>query len=693
MKCRTVLRVKRRRCDPAPPDTFKLHTSATTNGAGSADARKRSRKSKRDDDDEDGTAGLTSMLNQTSLSFLNQERKRNENDNDYDKNTIHADARGTNNNNNESVPIVFRRVTDENGNNDDDATSLKRKMEDQYEKHEHVKVVDATLDLLLPTTATTISASATATAADSASASEKTHPHKRPRINLQMVDSTIMKQQDFWNERQKNNQSAVSASASASASASQSAKSGTTSTSTSTSTANAISNTNRRAALRERMKRIATTTSASSGNQRTNKTPSKQSKSRRILDPLTKRIDESLLLLHSTSSTSSTSRTSTTASPNGNGTNGDPTHAILQHLNLLQIQSQSLTFQPSHFQPQMQSPSQIHAQSQSHKVNWQCTNGSGTILHHCALLHSVEGTRAICQFYAGVLVPPVGSAAVTDSVIDFDARDGDGRTALDVAEMAGCREVLDVLQRFSCWDADAAKDQKEDQEQEQDQDFVYDVYCLEDWSPTGDREASTSNTSGSSATHAPSDGGTNARDGNAAAGDSPSTAADDDNANDAPIVVNMRGGVGYWNEDGELVLDVFSNDDMEDSEVDEEEYDSNREDCDANDYPDDDVGLYNDDDAVDGNDDDDGDGEMGMLAKYNGDWDSDDSDYGSNDDDGIDFRNRAVDKNFFGSPYNDEDDGDYRGFMHGADSGRFGGEHNGAYMTEAYDPDRDEEDD
>jgi len=63
-------------------------------------------------------------------------------------------------------------------------------------------------------------------------------------------------------------------------------------------------------------------------------------------------------------------------------------------------------------------------------------------------------------------------------------------------------------------------------------------------------------------------------------------------------MVNMRGGVGYWNQDGELVLDVHPNDDDFDESdyLDEEEYDSNSEDCDVNDYPEDDFDFMDDDD-------------------------------------------------------------------------------------------------
>ena len=145
--------------------------------------------------------------------------------------------------------------------------------------------------------------------------------------------------------------------------------------------------------------------------------------------------------------------------------------------------------------------------------------------------------------------------------------------------------------------------------------------------------------------------------------------------------------MGYWNGDGELVLDkeFTDDDDMEDSELDEEEYDSNREDCDANDYPDADDGDGDDDDGEIGMDfgmgTGTGAGTMGIGAEDC----SDDSDYG----DEIDFRNRPIGKHMtqhcFGSPYHsDNEDADYRGNMFAATpSHRWGGDEN--YVTEVYD--------
>ena len=61
----------------------------------------------------------------------------------------------------------------------------------------------------------------------------------------------------------------------------------------------------------------------------------------------------------------------------------------------------------------------------------------------------------------------------------------------------------------------------------------------------------------------------------------------DSSTNSDPVLVQMEGGVGYWNEKGELILEtapIGYHSDIDD----EDEYDSNCEEYDGNDYPEED---------------------------------------------------------------------------------------------------------
>ncbi len=60
---------------------------------------------------------------------------------------------------------------------------------------------------------------------------------------------------------------------------------------------------------------------------------------------------------------------------------------------------------------------------------------------------------------------------------------------------------------------------------------------------------------------------------------------------DHPVLVQMRGGVGYWNEKGELILEATPNNGNDGHPLDiddDDDHDSNCEDYEGNDYPDDD---------------------------------------------------------------------------------------------------------
>jgi len=112
-----------------------------------------------------------------------------------------------------------------------------------------------------------------------------------------------------------------------------------------------------------------------------------------------------------------------------------------------------------------------------------------------------------------------------------EALDGENRTPYEAAELAGNRRVAEVLEAFG---ADMSN-------------YVYDVYCLE----VNDAET-------------------------------------DDQSQDVCMSCELQGGVGYWNEHGDLILEKQPLESEIAAEIDDEhDVDSNHEDWAGNDYPED----------------------------------------------------------------------------------------------------------
>ena len=596
---RTVLRVKRRKDDPKPPSFFKIQPQPA------------SRKRSRHDDKE--TKALTSMLGQSS--FLNTRVQGEEGSSNLPS---PAKKRGIV----ESKPIVFRRVETHT-----DRHSHKRKSHPE----DHVNVVDAVFDL-----------DGIRTTSEKQETEEKYHS-KRPRISLQMMESRIMLEKEFWQQHvakeKKKKERKIEPQSQELNESMPLGKSG----------------------LRARMRRTASGVSAASSQNSTSR-----KKSSRILDPLTKLIDDSLCSIHTNSN--------------------QQTESILQHLQLLQAHVQSMNF--------------------TKLINWQCNGGLGTILHLCALSNSVQGTQILCKLFS--------------QAIDFSCRDGDTQTAIMVARRIGASGVVEVIKAY--WnEKQENRDQYLNGNKDNDEDFVYDVYCLDEHAHQNGDDVSTktnhprphpkhhdsctpkndevlsaemlSEIDSSSTIDTPHNS-SSLKGSNDASMTTQLTAENMNDDGSIPTVVSMRGGCGYWM-DGELILDVHADSDLDDSDIDDEEYDSNREDCDANDYPDD----------IDGSDDNGhhnsfNDRETRLPSSRFSDRDSNlDSDSDESEIDIIDFRNRPVDLGHLkigGSTHgfaanNDdadrEDDGEYRGFMY-TDSARWSNEN---FETIAYDPELDGE--
>jgi hypothetical protein len=522
----------------------------------------------------------------------------------------------------ESKPIIFRRMETHM-----DRHSHKRKTHPE----DHVKVVDAVFDLDDDIMITT-------SKMDKEKASEM-HNSKRPRISLQMMESRIMLEKEFWHQHvateSKKQQRKIGQQSQEVSQIMPLGKTG----------------------LRARMRRTA---SGAAGSQKS--TSRKQSS--RILDPLTKIIDDSLGSVH----------------VNDN----EQTENILQHLQLLQVHVQSINF--------------------TKLINWQCNDGLGTILHLCALSNSAQGAQTLCRLFSQVL--------------DFSCRDGDTKTAIMVARGIGASGVVDVIKAY--WNEEQEKrDQYLNGNTNDDDDFVYDVYCIDDSHrpahQNGDDASTTTNHPRPHSKHYDGFASMNNRALSAEklSGIGSSTILDVHHNSSAsttghvtteyasedisvPTVVNMRGGCGYW-KDGELILDVQADYDMDDSDIEDEEYDSNREDCDANDYPDD-----LDDSDENGYSNNFNDRGTGRTSPQFSGRDSNqhlDSDSEASEIDIIDFRNRPVDlgnlkigrsTRGFEANHDEEDgedDGEYRGFMY-TDSARWNNER---MNNVAFDPELDGE--
>ena len=590
---RTVLRVKRRKDDPKPPSTFKLQPQTAS--------RKRSRNG-----DEEQTKSLTSMLDQSA--FLNTNVR--EGGGIGMRLPAPAKKRDIAESEQDSKPIVFRRV---------ETHTERRSHKRKGHPEDHVKVVDVMLDLDDMSTAYK----------EGTEEAEGNRDSKRPRISLQMVESRIMLEKEFWQQHGAKESKKLQSDA-MEQNGPRSLKKGNRVTPSLSSTSSGKSN------LRARMRRTASGVSTT-----TSQNISSRKASNRILDPLSKLIDDSLRSVHTNANTQ------------------NPTECILRHIMLLQAHLQSMSF------PKL--------------VNLQCTDGSGTILHLCALSNSVEGAQTLCRLFS--------------HVIDFSCRDEHAKSAIMVARNVGASSVVEVIEGY--WN------EKEEDSEDNEEDFVYDVYCLDDShghsDQNGDDASTTTNYPRPNSKHHESHTSRNSEilasdklaqatpasttgtprnssnvessyTASAASATSDVTAENMSDDGSVPTIVTMRGGFGYW-KDGELILDVLADDDMDNSDFEDEEYDSNREDCDANDYPDD----------LDDSD------ENGI---YN---------YFIDRNQPVDLGNLKIGGNAHGfaetpndADGDDDDDGDYRGYMF-TDSARWSNE--GIHCkTEAFDPDMDADD-
>ena len=201
-------------------------------------------------------------------------------------------------------------------------------------------------------------------------------------------------------------------------------------------------------------------------------------------------------------------------------------------------------------------------------LNHACSNGMGTALHGSALWNDIEGAFEF----------------VFLGRIKLDVKDADGRTALDVAIMCGHDNIASIIQRRMVQDVDMPPSNKDD--------FVYDLYYV-------DKDEEVSSTEGNP--HTVTDESNNKRQATLSIDEGKkkcktTSSFDEDNEG----YVELDNGISYWDKEGDLIIETVPtvNENNEENGFDED-YDSNDEAYEGNDYPEEEV------EYVDDNEDDD----------------------------------------------------------------------------------------
>ena len=535
MPSATVLRVKRRRDDPAPPETFQLETD----GSSSMNRFKRARKQV------DAQIHVLSGLLQNKASLDQRSEMK---DGGHDEAKFSSNHIGASDNNafestvekpgkeyHSIKAIVFKKVStpdleSEVVSNKTSSVSRMNKRKASSEQYNskmasvvqnRVNVVEATLDSMdLPCRGVKYTDEKLGTKpgdSDSKSAIDDSIESgvrvKRSRVGLKLVESRTMTEGEFWKRQKEQDQALsptynspvdnpwMSATYSNSPSPLKLGKSG----------------------YRNRMRRLADG-SESKPKPRTS-SPSK------ILHPLAQMIETSLVSLHSNPTLSNLSK----------------------HLSLVESNASS-------------------SNELEKWLNYQ-SNTLGTLLHVLALGNGIDAIRHLLTERGGNLEWK---------------KDNDGRTPLDIAVMINAESIVDC---FKSWDKCKSRDEEDD--------YVYDVYYLHQEETESDEAGFgyLDNANGECSSSRGEGDGLEVRQEpqsrmcTGSLSDEDHDVAPQDGskkeftAREEPVVV-MRGGVGYWNKEGELILKVVDDEDIDDSDYNDEEYDSNCESFEGNDYPD-----------------------------------------------------------------------------------------------------------
>lgn len=543
----TVLRVKRHRDELPPPDTFTLRpkASSVSQSAPCTDSNynNSSRRKKLKAKEESDNATLLTNLIQNSTFFQDDGAissstvsKPFPSPSESRSNDCNTDITSVNKN---QKAIVFRRVTSGemsstqcNGDQMSHTTCFASTAKAKTNNSKNKRKLDVV--------------HVVNARLDSRKGNEREFPpecknqSKRKRLSLQMVDSSTMTQTEFLNIQQRQSQA------------------------------------------------IHKSVSTKYEPPPSKSTLSYHINNHLILDPILKQIDDNLRsltnMIQSTETHTNNSGTSTI----------DATALIAAHCELLQQQQKS---------------SLTHTMKRY--LNWKCTNGIGTILHIAALSNSAQSVKNLCRVHLDVM--------------DLDLLDRNGHDALQVANMCGSLDVVEVLSRYRGISASAGcnddvSGERESEEEERDGDYVFDLYCLtgddeeeaecrgetyEKASCSIDKEQGNERSGGQRDIMMP-DEKKELFEEKLTVGTQPTQStfsesigeesSENNSCDKRRPTVEMCGGVGYWNEHGELVLEVtdkMTNSDgnfgnIINDEDDEDEYDSNCEGYEGNDYPDED---------------------------------------------------------------------------------------------------------
>ena len=237
-------------------------------------------------------------------------------------------------------------------------------------------------------------------------------------------------------------------------------------------------------------------------------------------------------------------------------------------------------------------------------LSWSNTDtNNGTLLHACALWNCVETTRLFIQ------TTKQGSMNNDTADSPLELLDGDGRTAYQVAAMAGHSQVCDLLvaagastimsstSTATLASTSIRDSDPEDDDDDDDDEYEYHIYQL-------DHQAVTNESGVASPPYMGAGQGPSAK-------DAGSIVAEGRDENGTMLECELYGGIGYWDEEGRLILTrdqdgglvheskngrcVLMVDDDDDG-ANGDDVDSNHEDWDGNDYPDDDFDIVEDDD-------------------------------------------------------------------------------------------------
>ena len=537
MPSTTVLRVKRRRDEPAPPETFQLQTDGISGMSRSKRARKH----------DDAQVHSLSGLLQDKASLAPRPETIKEDGGHEEANSSSSNQTDANGNvafdSSVGKPgkqilskraIVFKKVSTSDlesqvvsKNSLSASRKNKRKADsEQYNGamgsvQNRVNVVEATLDSLnLPCSSDGIHTDGKigtkSEHSDSKSALddniERGGRLKRSRVELKLIESRTMTESEFWKRQKEQDQGTSPAYNSP---ADNPWMSMTCPNSPSPLKLG-------KSDYRDRMRRIAVGS---------RKTPKNRKSPSKVLHPLAQRIETSLVSLQSDPSLSNLSK----------------------HISLLDTNTSS-------------------SAEFSIWLNYQ-SNSLGTILHVLALGNGVDAIKHLLT--------------ERGEYLEWK-KDDDGRTPLDIAEMISAMGVVDC---FKGWDKYISREEEDD--------YVYDVYYLDQGEAesdeigngcldnvNGERSSSRGEGDGLELRQEPQirlcTGATNDEDHDTAPQD---RSKKESVGREEPLIV-MRGGVGYWNDEGELILEAASDEDMDDSDCDDEEYDSNCESFEGNDYPD-----------------------------------------------------------------------------------------------------------